>query len=59
MINVYGYAENVLVFECGTRVAYAYDEILAIEARMLKAYPGTRWNGNRQLAGHPEGWRTP
>jgi hypothetical protein len=54
--NFYGSAEEVLLFECGPRVAYCYDEIFAIEGRMLKAYPEMRWNGNRQLSWHPDGW---
>lgn len=39
--NFYGSREEALLFECGTRVAYCYDEIFAIEGRFIKAVPGT------------------
>lgn len=37
----YGEREEALIFECGTRVAYCYDEIFAIEKLFIAAVPGT------------------
>lgn len=45
----YGEREEALLFECGSRVAYCYDEGFAIEHRLYKAVPGTHFRPSRQL----------